>query len=138
METIEKVISGVDVTVSFEEDGIVYDIGGQGEANLKRESQIIDITTKDSNGKREYITVSEDWEIGCDGFYITNNKALGIIHRSMNNQLPLVCVVTVGDGYKMRGTCFVTSVETTYPEKDEVAYVIKFKGSGNLEELPVE
>lgn len=107
-------------------------IGGQLGATLNRETQTADVTTKSCNGKREFIIISDTWNVDCDGFYRLNDKGLDLLLDSVMNHTLLDIEIQVATGYVLNGKCLVESFPLEMPDKKEVQYKLTLLGSGDL------
>lgn len=112
-------------------------IGGQLGATLNRETQTADITTKSCNGKREYIIISDTWNVECDGFYRLNDMGLELLMDSVMNHTPLDIQIQVAKDYVLSGKCLVESFPLQLPDKKEVKYELTLLGSGDLEKSKI-
>lgn len=130
---VSKSVAGVDVIIRFKDGQNLIPLGGQLDSKLDRETEMVDITTKEDSGKQRFLVVSDTWEISCDGFYKLNDRAIELLHDSFVNYEPLIVDVKVGKGYVLTGECLVASFPQEFLKNKEVKYSVSLKGSGPLE-----
>lgn len=109
-------------------------VGGQRNATLNREAEVIDITNKVSGGWTENMTSVKSWSIEGDGIFVVDDAALDAIETAfLNGAWVQVKVADDAWGYTGRGVITDFPIEANYD--DAATYSITITGSGALEKI---
>ena len=109
-------------------------VGGQRNATLNREAEVIDITNKVSAGWTENMTSVKSWSIEGDGIFVVDDAALDAIETAfLNGDWVQVKVADESWGYTGRGVITDFPIEANYD--DAATYTITITGSGALEKI---
>lgn len=106
-------------------------VGGQRNATLNREAEVIDITNKVSGGWTENMTSVKSWSIEGDGIFVVDDAALDAIEQAfLDGSWVQVKVADDAWGYTGRGVITDFPIEANYD--DAATYSITITGSGAL------
>lgn len=106
-------------------------VGGQRNATLNREAEVIDITNKVSAGWTENMTSVKSWSIEGDGIFVVDDAALDAIEQAfLDGSWVQVKVADDAWGYTGRGVITDFPIEANYD--DAATYSITITGSGAL------
>lgn len=109
-------------------------VGGQRNATLNREAEVIDITNKVSGGWTENMTSVKSWSIEGDGIFVVDDAALDAIETAfLNGSWVEVKVADDAWGYQGRGVITDFPIEANYD--DAATYSITITGSGALSKI---
>ena len=118
---------GLDIILSIDNKIV----GGQRNATLNREAEVIDITNKVSAGWTENMTSVKSWSIEGDGIFVVDDAALDAIEEAfLNGSWVQVKVADEAWGYTGRGVITDFPIEANYD--DAATYSITITGSGAL------
>lgn len=126
-----EAVASVDVLLKINE--VV--IGGQLNAELTRETQTLDITNKSCRGKREFIVLSDQWNVKCDGYYLLGDQGHRHLIDAIHNYKLLDISLRFSENYIMSGKCLIESYPIAMHDKKEVTYSLNLIGSGELKEI---
>ena len=131
-----KKVAGVDVLVYVDVDGVSTVLGGQSGATLNRETNIIEVTSKDANGWADSVAGVRSWSIECEGFLVNDDKALDKIENVWMENGTLDVSVKLPSGKEYTGTAIIESMPLEMPQDDAVSLSISFTGTGALKVVP--
>ena len=107
-------------------------VAGQRGATLNRSTDVVDTTSKDSNGWEENTPSIRHWSIDFDGLLVENDAAFVELENAyMNNEQVHVQMVTAA-GNKFEGTATLTDFPIEAPHDGEATYSGTLQGSGAL------
>ncbi|MFD9628677.1 phage tail tube protein [Peribacillus muralis] len=129
-------IAGVDVLLEAMIAGQAVVIGGQSGATLNRGTNIIEVTSKDSEGWEESVAGIKNWGIDCDGFLVEGNAALDHLETCWLNGATLPVQIAMPSGKKYAGTVLIEDFPSEYPQDDAVSFSLSLKGTGVLTITP--
>lgn len=124
-----EAVASVDVLLKI--NGVP--IGGQLGATLTREIQTVDVTTKVCKGKREFMVMSDTWNVKCNGYYLLGDMGIKHLMDAVINYKLLDISVRFSEGYILDGKCLVETFPVEMRDKKEVVYSLTLVGSGVLE-----
>jgi TP901-1 family phage major tail protein len=127
-------IAGVDVLVKVDVNGTPTVVGGQSGATLNRETDIIEITSKDANGWTESIAGMKSWSIEMDGFLVVDDAGYQALEDAFNNRQPVSVEVAVGNS-KYEGQAFISELPLEFPQDDAVTFSVSLTGTGALNKV---
>lgn len=127
-------VSGMKVKVFIEQEGTGKVLAGQRGASLSRSAETIDATSKDTDGFwTESIAGFKSFSIDCDGAFVTDDLAYGILETSFLNSENVNVYIEMPSGKKYRGNCTITDLSLDIPFDDIITYSISLQGNGALE-----
>ncbi len=129
-------MAGLDVVVYC--NGVP--IGGQADAELDRETLVIDTTHKGSENWGTAITRLNKWSVRCKGLVITNDIGYGSLLDAYDNGLELEIEIK-HNSYKnfyYRGRAIITEFPEEYNSKDAVRYSLSLLGVSKLHRIPID
>lgn len=132
----KRKMAGIDVTLHC--NGEV--IGGQINAELMRETLVIDTTHKGSENWSSAISRVNKWEVTCNGLVLTNDTGYGSLLDAYDEGEP-VEVEIKHSSYKnfyYRGQAIITAFPEEYKSTDAVRYNLTLLGVSKLMRLPLE
>lgn len=132
----DTAVTGIDfllqVDVSITETPSWKAVAGQRGATLKRSTDEVDLTSKDSNGWYEGIPTFKNWGIDFDGLIVEDNDAyLALEAAYMASEIIQVQLVTAG-GNTYSGKAYLTDFPIDAPYNAEAVYSGSLKGTGAL------
>lgn len=110
-------------------------VGGQRNATLHEENEMIDVTAKDSQAQ-EFEYGAYTWTISCDGVYIKDDAAYVALRNAMRDKQKIKVRVKEGDTYTAEGLALVSSSDLEAPYDDAATYSMELQGTGVLIENP--
>ena len=110
-------------------------LGAATSHSLSLQSDMADVTTKDSLGWKEIIPTLKSFTIDVDAL-LTYDETYGYesLFDALINRTPLyfrLSTDATGDE-KWFGACYITSLEQNNPMEDAVTYKASFEGTSNL------
>lgn len=107
-------------------------VSGQKNASLTRGTDMIDVTTKDSNNHREEKAGIRHWEISCDGLIPSVDTAYQKLINAWQNGDYVYLQLHYADGSYKSGTAHVSELSEEYPFDGESEFSASFSGTGQL------
>jgi TP901-1 family phage major tail protein len=130
-------IAGVDVIVQVEDDlGVLTTIGGQNSASIELNSESINVTDKNSQGWSSSISGVLSYSISCEGFWVTDDVALGLLEQKFMNREMVNVSILMPTNKKYNGTCMIASMPLELGMDSAVSYSLSLVGVGPLEITP--
>ena len=126
-------VAGVDVLVSVDVAGVPTVIGGQSGATLNRDTNIIEVTSKDAGQWAESVAGVRSWGIECEGFLVESDSSLDALENIWLNNGTVDVSIALPSGKKYQGTAIIESMPLEMPQDDAVSLSISFTGTGALE-----
>jgi TP901-1 family phage major tail protein len=141
-----KTISGSDLILSIDDTSTpsltdVEVIGGSTSCTFNVNQETIDITNKDSQGHKAFISGVNSWTIDCDAFYTdgsvgTETVRPSTIFTAMKNGYKIAVKFHTATGQtavqKWTGYGFITSLSVSGSVAEWSTYSISIQGSGAL------
>lgn len=124
METVK----GIDFIV--EVNGV--QVGGQQGATLNRSKEVIEATTKDSNGWKESVAGLKEWGIDADGLIVIDDAGYAALEDSFMNDTKLTVALVTPSGTRYQGEVIVTDFPLEAGFEDMATYSVTLEGSGEL------
>jgi TP901-1 family phage major tail protein len=121
-------IAGVDVLLSVGADIV----GGQSGATLNRETNVIEVTSKES-GWAENLAGIKSWSIDCEGYVVVSDTAYDAIESKWENGEELDVQIVVPSGNTYSGKAIIASFPLEAPQDDAMTFSLTLTGSGALE-----
>lgn len=129
-------VAGVDVLVYVDIEGVETVVGGQSGATLNRETNIIEVTSKDAAGWAESVGGVKSWSIECEGFLVEDDTSLDLIEEIWVNNRTLDVAIKMPSGKEYTGTAIIESLPLEMPQDDAVTLSISLTGTGKLNIIP--
>lgn len=107
-------------------------LGGQMNATLNRQAEIIDITNKIDGDWAKNLTGKKNWNIQCSGLYIINDKSFDLLNEAFMNNLPIKASISIGTK-RMIGEALITDFPVSAIFNKEFKYTLRLLGTGPLE-----
>jgi predicted secreted protein len=109
-------VTGLNMTLSVGGDIL----GGQRSVSVNFAQATIDVTSRDSSRKGEYLAGRRDVTIDFDALYIYTDIAKKVLVNHFTSASPatLTCIVTMPDGITYTGTGNLTSFTLNGPFED--------------------
>lgn len=125
---MENAVKGIDFIV--EVNGV--QIGGQQGATLNRSKEVIEATTKDSNGWKESVAGIKEWGIDADGLVIMDDAGYAAIEDAFMNDKKVEVALVTPAGTRYKGEAIVTDFPLEAGFEDMATYSLTLEGSGEL------
>lgn len=110
-------------------------LGAATSHTLSMQSEMADVTTKDSGGWKEIIPTLKSFTIDVDAL-LTYDETYGFesLFDALINRTPLYFRLSSEDtgDEKFYGQCYITSLEQNNPMEDATTYTASFEGTGIL------
>jgi len=132
MEHIKGIDFIIEVNTGSGETPIYTKIGGQQGATLNRSKELIETTSKDSNGWREQVGGVKEWGIDADGLLVMNDQGYKALEDSFMNDTKLLVRMATPSGLKYQGEVMVTDFPLEAGFEDMSTYSVTLEGSGAL------
>ena len=107
-------------------------LGGQQNATITRQAEMIDITNKIDGEWSENLAGKKSWSIQCSGLYVINNKAFTLLEDAFMNNKPITVSIPIGN-YYLTGKALITDFPLSATFNQEFKYNIRLLGTGALE-----
>lgn len=128
-------VKGVDILVMVDtgttEAPAWTAVAKQRGASLKEKSDTIDVTSKDSNGNKEFEYGLYSWNVSCDGLFVVDDTAYEKLKTAMRDKVKVKLRIKEGT-ITEEGTALVTSRELEGPYEKDATYQVEFQGTGAL------
>lgn len=93
----------------------------------------IDITTRSSNGWKEFLQGLKEWEVSVEKLWVADDAALAALRSAFLNGTTVAVEVRDGAaGNGFTGTAIVNSMKFGQPMDGGVSFPITLKGTGAL------
>lgn len=103
--------------------------------SLSFSSEMMDVTTKDSGGFKEILPALKSWTIDCEGLVAFDNaNNYELLFDALKNRTKLSVKLdnsVVGDE-RLKGDCYISSLEMNAPMEDVVSFTASFEGTAAL------
>ncbi len=125
-------VAGVDVLVSVDIEGVQTVIGGQSGATLNRETNLIEVTSKDDGQWASSVPGVRSWSIEAEGFVVVDDKALDALETICLTNGQVTVDVAFPPGKPSAGTALIESLPLERPADDAVSFSLSLTGTGPL------
>lgn len=129
-------IAGVDVLLSVKSGTEFVVVGGQSGATLNRETNVIEVTSKDANGWQENVSGVRNWSLECEGFVVESDASYTLLENAWLNGDKVDCKIALPSGKTYTGLGLIDSFSEEYPQDDAVSYSLSLTGTGALTITP--
>ena len=130
----KRVVAGREVTLFIMTKNGFKKVAGQEYTEVLREAELLNVGTKDDNGRAVYIPISIDYLVNCRGFYVAHDEAFETVESAFDALSAIEVMVQVGDLFCYRGTMAVEEVPLTFDNK-EAEMEIKLVGTLTKEQM---
>jgi TP901-1 family phage major tail protein len=126
-------VAGVDVLLYASTDGGTTKqvVGGQSGATLNRETNIIEVTSKES-GWAENLSGVKSWSIECEGYVVVDDTAYTALETAWENGEEIDVEIVVPSGSTYSGKALIGEFPLEAPQDDAMTFSITLTGSGAL------
>ena len=107
-------------------------IAAQQSAKLNRKQATVDVTTKDSDNKREFIPSISEWSVDCNGLLILTDTGYQQLEKQFEDQASVSIQITRSDNATYTGLAIMTKLDESYPFDKEAAVDVSFQGTSEL------
>lgn len=124
-------IAGVDVLLHANVNGTKQVVGGQSGATLNRETNVIEVTSKES-GWAENLAGIKSWSIEAEGYVVVSDEAYDALEEAWENGDQIEAEIVVPSGNTYAGTCIIAEFPLEAPQDDAMTFSISLTGTGAL------
>jgi len=138
---LKEVVAGKDLIMSLWDatGSALLAVAGQQSLTINRDGETIEVTSKDSDGWKEFIVGFKEWSMDQDGIYVKNEDSHKLIGKFYDNGEPILIKVTnqKDEQDMFAGMGLITSYPIEAPYDDSVTFTINLQGTGKLVDLTV-
>lgn len=134
-----NIINAFDMTVEL--DGIVVGCLTSGKLTLNRE--MVEASCSATGPWKTQTPGQKSWEASLDSLYreftpaeLTTNKGYGQIFDMLDQGARVKISFATQTGSRFEGNAYVSQLDLTRPEKDNVTWSASFAGDGELVQVP--
>lgn len=132
-------IAGVDVLLSVDTGTIegtpeMTVVGGQSGATLNRETNVIEVTSKES-GWAENLSGIKSWSIDCEGYVVVSDTAYDQLETQWEDGAEIDVEIVVPSGNTYSGKCIIASFPLEAPQDDAMTFSMSLTGTGALQKV---
>lgn len=120
-------VAGVQVLVSIGEKVV----GGQTGATLNRETNIIEVTSKES-GWGESLAGIKSWSIECEGYVVVDDDSYDDMEEAWESGSAVDVNIAVPGGKTYTGKALIGDFPLEAPQDDAMTFSITLTGTGAL------
>jgi TP901-1 family phage major tail protein len=124
-------IAGVDVLLYQTIAGQRTVVGGQSGATLNRETNVIEVTSKET-GWAENLAGVKSWSIECEGYVVVSDAAYDALEDAWEQGNPIEAEIVVPSGNTYKGTAIIAEFPLEAPMDDAMTFSITLTGTGAL------
>jgi len=139
---LNKVTAGKDILLSlWDSTGTaLLAVAGQQGLTINRDKDTIEVTSKDSDGWKQFIVGFKEWSIDNDGVYVRDHASHKQLKELFEGDEPFLIKVTnqKTETDLFGGLALLTSYPLEAPFDDAVTYTISLQGTGALVDLEDE
>jgi TP901-1 family phage major tail protein len=106
-------------------------VGGQSGATLSRETNVIEVTSKES-GWTENLAGIKSWSVDCDGYVVVNDTAYQALETAWENGDAIKVHVVVPSGNTYEGDAIISKFPLEAKQDDALTFSITLQGTGAL------
>lgn len=106
-------------------------VGGQSGATLNRETNVIEVTSKES-GWAENLSGVKSWSIDCNGYVVVNDVAYDALETAWEAGTEIDVEIIVPSGNTYSGKAIIGSFPLEAPQDDAMTFTISLTGTGAL------
>lgn len=139
---LNKAIAGKDILLSIwdQTGSSLLAIAGQQGLTINRDKDTIEVTSKDSDGWKQFIVGLKEWSVDNDGVYVRDHESHKKLKVLFESDDPFLIKVTNQKTQTdmFGGLALLTSYPIEAPYDDAVTYTISLQGTGALVDLEDE
>lgn len=126
-------VAGVDVLLyaNVGETATRQVVGGQSGATLNRETNVIEVTSKES-GWAENLTGVKSWSIDCEGYVVVDDTAYTALEEAWEEGTEIDVEIVVPSGSTYSGKAIIASFPLEAPQDDAMTFSLSLTGTGAL------
>lgn len=126
-------VAGVDVLLyaTIGGSGTRQVVGGQSGATLNRETNVIEVTSKES-GWAENLTGVKSWSIDCEGYVVVDDTAYTALEDAWEDGTEIDVEIVVPSGSTYSGKAIIASFPLEAPQDDAMTFSLSLTGTGAL------
>lgn len=128
-------VAGVDVLVYAKVGGTKTVVGGQSGATLNRETNVIEVTSKES-GWADNIAGVKSWSIEAEGYVVVSDASYDALEEAWENGEFVDVEIVVPSGKTYSGTAIIADFPLEAPQDDALTFSITLQGNGALVKAP--
>ncbi|CAG9621093.1 phage major tail protein, TP901-1 family [Sutcliffiella rhizosphaerae] len=136
---LNKAIAGKDIVLSiWSTDGnSLLAVAGQQGLTINRDKDTFEVTSKDSNGWKEFLGGFKEWSIDNDGIYVRSHDSHKLLKKIFEGDDPVLIKVTnqKTETDMFGGLAILQSYPIEAPYDDAVTYTASLQGTGALVDL---
>jgi TP901-1 family phage major tail protein len=130
-------VAGVDVLLYHVTGGatpVKTVLGGQSGATLNRETNIIEVTSKES-GWSENLAGVKSWSIEAEGYVVVSDTAYDAMETAWENGEEVEVEIVVPSGKTYKGKALISEFPLEAPQDDALTFSITLQGTGPLSKV---
>ena len=139
---LNKAIAGKDILLSIwnQTGSTLLAIAGQQGLTINRDKDTIEVTSKDSEGWKQFVVGLKEWSIDNDGVYVRDHASHKQLKELFDGDEPFLIKVTNRKTQTdmFGGLALLISYPIEAPFDDAVTYTISLQGTGALVDLEDE
>lgn len=124
-------VAGVDVLLYSKIGGTKTVVGGQSGATLNRETNVLEVTSKES-GWAENLAGVKSWSIECEGYVVVDDTAYDALEQAWEDGVEIDVEIAVPSGNTYAGKAIIASFPLEAPQDDAMTFSLSLTGSGAL------
>lgn len=128
-------IAGVDVLLYTQVGDARTVVGGQSGATLNRETNVIEVTSKES-GWAENLSGIKSWSIECEGYVVVSDQAYEALEEAWEDGVEIDAEIVVPSGKTYTGKAIIASFPLEAPQDDAMTFSLTLQGTGALAKTP--
>lgn len=136
---LNKAIAGKDILLSLWDvtGSTLMAIAGQQGLTINRDKDTIEVTSKDSDGWKQFVVGLKEWSIDNDGVYVRDHDSHKLLKSLFEADEPFLVKVTNKKTQTdmFGGLALLTSYPLEAPFDDAVTYTVSLQGTGALVDL---
>lgn len=110
-------------------------VGGQSGATLNRETNVIEVTSKES-GWAENLSGVKSWSIEAEGYVVVSDVAYDALEDAWEAGETIEAEIVVPSGKTYSGECVIAEFPLEAPQDDAMTFSISLTGTGALVKAP--
>ncbi len=122
--------SGVDFIIKVGTPAVK--IAGQQGGSLSRSSESVEVTTKDTQGWKAFVSSFKEWSIEADGLVVDSDAGYQDLEDAFNAGTEVDVELVTGGATKYTGKAIITDFPIEFPYDSEVTYNVTLQGTGPL------
>lgn len=136
---LNKAIAGKDILLSIWDTAgsTLLAIAGQQGLTINRDKDTFEVTSKDSDGWKQFLSGMKEWSIDNDGIYVRDHNSHKQLKEIFDGDEPVLIKVTnqKTETDMFGGLAILSSYPIEAPYDDAVTYTASLTGTGALVDL---